>query len=273
MRPAVVVACLLFGLLGGCASTATFTRGSDFRTGACEQRTPEVFAIRGKIDAALADCVRATMAETTRELALDTVGGSVDAALDIAERMEGRALLMRVEGECNSSCANYFLPLARRIEVAPDGMVLLHGSVDPWTLHRFRARRAEFEALQIEAGHSPEEVEADFAKAITGFELTAERQAVFARRHGVAPGWLLYRTAGSGTVVGLDNPPPRSRAILVEERMMRTCLPGVEVAPYQATLERHWIRSYRWLGLKWARIAPSGQAACSEISTATVTRP
>lgn len=264
MRAACAILFAATALLGGCASTSSFSVRSEAeaRTGACEQRTAEVFAISGKIDAELAECVRQTFAETTRELALDTEGGSVEAALDIAEILEGRGLTMRVEWQCNSSCANYFLPLARRIEFSPRAMVLLHGSIDPWTIDRWRSRKSEFITLQARIGRSTEEAEVAFAGMLARSEATATRQAEFARRHNVAPGWLLYRTPGSGDVAGLDHEPDRSRAILVEEPMMRSCLPDVEIAPYQQLLERHWTRSLRRLGLIWVRIAPSGRAVC-----------
>lgn len=264
MRAASAIFFVATALLGGCASTSTFNArpAAEARTGACEQRTAEVFAITGEIDAELSRCVRETFAGSTHELVLDSQGGSVEAALDIAEILEGRGLTMRVEGQCNSSCANYFLPLARRIEFSPRSIVLLHGSIDPWTIDRFRSRKSEFMALLAKNGRSVEEAEIAFAESMARTETTATRQAEFAQRHNVAPGWLLYRTPGSDDVPGLDPEPTRSRAILVEERMMRSCLPGVEIAPYQQALASRWLRSYRRLGLIWERIAPSGQTVC-----------
>jgi hypothetical protein len=264
MRAAWAILFAATALLGGCASTSAFNArpAAEARTGACEQRTAVVFAITGEIDAELSRCVRETFDESTRELVLDTNGGSVEAALDIAGILAGRGLTMRVEGECNSSCANYFLPLARRIEFSPRSIVLLHGGVDPWTIDRFRSRKSEFMALQARNGRSVEEAEVAFAEFLAKVETTATRQAEFAQRHGVAPGWLLYRTPGSDDVTGLDHEPSLSRAILVEERMMRSCLPGVEIAPYQPALASRWLRSYRRLGLLWERIAPSGRTVC-----------
>lgn len=264
MRAVTPVLVLAIALLAGCASSPPFSArpASEARTGVCEQRTAEVFAIAGRIDAELARCVRETFAESTRELVLDTEGGSVEAALDIAETLQNRGLLMRVEGDCNSSCANYFLPLARRIELAPRAMVLLHGSIDPWTIDRMRSNKAEFMAMQARGGRSPEEAEAAFAAMVSKVETQAARQAQFARRHAVAPGWLMYRTPGSDDIRGLVDYPTSVRAILVEEPMLRSCLPGVEIAPYQEALERHWTRSHRRFGLFWSRIGPSGRAVC-----------
>lgn len=259
---APVLACLL--LTGGCVTTSTFaTRTAETpRTGACEQRTAETFVIRGGIDAEMALCVRETLADTTRELVLDSEGGSVEAALDIADLLAGRDQTMRVEGECNSSCANYFLPLARRVAFSPDAMVLLHGSVDPWTIDRWRNRKSEFMATQIADGRTPEAAEAAFASLLRTAETIAAREEAFAARYGVRPGWLLRREPGSTVVPGLTSQPPSGRAILVEEPMMRSCLPNVEIEAYQAALDRHWLKGLRRLGLRWNRIVPSGSAAC-----------
>ena len=256
---APVLACVL--LTGGCATSSTRTADTP-RIGVCEQRTAEVFVIRGEIDAELARCVRETLADTTRELALDSEGGDVEAALDIADLLAGRDLTMRVEGECNSSCANYFLPLARRVSISPNAMVLLHGSVDRWTIERWRNRRSEVLATQIASGRTPEAAKAAFASSLRHADATAARQDAFAARHGVRPGWLLYREPGSGVVPGLTTQPPPGRAILVEEPMMRSCLPNVEIDAYQDALERRWLRSLRRLGLRWASIIPSGPATC-----------
>lgn len=254
--------------IAGCASQAAFTSRSadEVRSGACEQRSPEVFVIRGEIDAELAACVRHTFDDTTRTLALNTEGGSVEHALDIAEVLQNRRLVMRVEGECNSSCANYFLPLAARIEFSPEAIILLHGSVDPWTIDRWRNRRAEFMAMEAAQGRDAAKAEESFQSLLTLAERLVERQADFARRHRVASGWLMVRRPGSGEIPGLAPQPGKGQAILVEEAMMRSCLPHVEIQPYQAQVDRRWTRSYRRLGLIWKQIAPSGRTVCIDTS-------
>jgi len=145
-----------FLLLGGCASSSVFTFGADRPADElrCEQRSDRVFAISGKIDDAMAACVRAKFQPTTRELILNSEGGNVSAALDIAEILEGKRLHMVVEGQCNSSCANYVLPLAGRITIRPGAVALLHGSIDPWTVEKFKRGRNEFLKLQAKAGRS-----------------------------------------------------------------------------------------------------------------------
>jgi hypothetical protein len=126
-----------------------------------------------------------------------------------------------------------------------------------------RANKPAFMAIQARNGRTTEQAEAEFAGLISKPEALATRQAEFARAHAVAPGWMLFRMSGSDGIPGLVNHPTAVRAILVEEPMLRSCLPNVEIAPYQATLERHWTHSYRRLGLLWERIGPSGRAVCS----------
>ena len=142
------------------------------RAADCRQQTPEVFVLAGEIDQALADCVAARLQPTTREVILNSRGGSVGQALDIAERFEGRRLTMRVRNECNSSCANFFLPLAGRLIVERGAVIGLHGSADPMLIAGARARGATEEEIQR-------------------LTRVADRQMAFARRNAIPPGWLM----------------------------------------------------------------------------------
>lgn len=250
--------------LGGCATSPVFTSGvarspGDLR---CEQQTSEIFAISGEIDDVMTACVRSELRPTTRTLILNSEGGSIDAALDIAELFEGRRLAMQIEGQCNSSCANYLLPLAGRITLMPGAIILLHGGVDPWTIDNFRRRRAEFLKMEAKAGRSEAVAAEAFDELIAISEELRVRQADFARRNGIPPGWLLYREPGFSRVQGMADQPRRGRAVLVEEPMLRSCL-SAAITPYQEELSREVLRSPKRLSLLWARIVPSGDARCT----------
>lgn len=216
----------------------------------CRQQSPEVFVLRGEIDQALADCVAQRLRPTTREVILDSRGGSVGPALDIAERFEGRRLTMRVRSECNSSCANYFLPLAGRLIVEPGAIIGLHGSLDPMLVASTRSR-----------GQSEETVE----KLIQ----TAQRQMIFARRNNIHPGWLLYRLADATATEALEGAwgglTGERRMFIVEERMARSCLPNVEIVPYQAHLEAGPLRPDRAERLHRRGIARSATVVCNSM--------
>lgn len=58
--------------------------------------------------------------------------------------------------------------------------------------------------------------------------------------------------------------------------MLRSCLTGADIQPYQDDLQRRWLRSYRRIGLYLSRIEPSGAAVCvpaSEGSTGRASGP
>lgn len=253
----------LVGVFVALAVSGPSFAASDAKPG-CRQETPETFVIHGSIDAAMANCVRERFQLTTRELVLRSPGGDVSSALEIAERFEGRRLTMRVRRQCSSSCANYFLPLAGRIVIEPGGTIVIHGSIDPWTIARMAGRREEFVAEQMRGGAKAEDAHARYDQRVASGQALVERQATFAARNRILPGWLLYREAGAdgGQVTGLSAAPRDGRYILVEESMLRSCLPEVEVETFQADLRRHWLRSFRRLGLMWTQTRPSGAAVC-----------
>ncbi|RZJ80098.1 MAG: hypothetical protein EON88_32320 [Brevundimonas sp.] len=216
---------------------------------ACRQQSPEVFVLTGEIDQALADCVAERLQPTTREVILNSRGGSVGPALDIAERFEGKGLTMRVRRECNSSCANYFLPLAGRLIVERGAIIGLHGSIDPMLIADSRDR-------------------GDTVAAVNLIQ-TAQRQMAFARRNDIHPGWLLYRRAGATATEGLDGAwggqTSASRMFIVEERMARSCLPNVEIVPYQADLEATVLRADRLERLQRRGVARSATVVCNGV--------
>lgn len=259
IRPwAAAVAALI---VSGCAHTSVEDpRALATAAPACRQETAERFWLTGPVTAEMAACVAATFQPTTRELILQSPGGDVFSALDIAQRFEGRRMTMRVRGRCSSACANYFLPLAGRIVVEPGALIEIHGSADPWTVDRFLTSD---EAEMRTQGVAQADVAVRIERARIKLTALVERQAVFAERNGIAPGWLLYRTPGSDEVRGLSGWPGKGAFILVEEPMLRSCLPGVEIEPFQAELERRWLRSIRRLRLMWTGTVPSGQVVCS----------
>lgn len=256
---ALVFAALL--ALGGCATTAS---GSGERDPVCRQETADTVRIEGSIDQAMADCIAAVWQPTTRVLILNSPGGDVATALDIAVRFEGQGLEMRVDGECNSSCANYFLPLARRIVVEPGSVVMLHGSVDPMLRDRMIRDHRAFLLQRGEEGLSSEEAEALFQRGVERIDAMIARQSEWAERNGVPPGWLLYRYPGSNDVAGIEGEPDGDvrRGLLVEEAMMRSCLRNVEIAPYASRYGSGPINALRALVVRLRGFAWSGEMRC-----------
>lgn len=256
-----VLSITVFLTLGGCATTAG---GSTQAELVCAQQSTETFRIGGSIDQSMADCIAAAWQPTTRVLILDSPGGDVATALDIAARFEGQGLEMRVDGECNSSCANYFLPLARRIVVEPGSVVMLHGSVDPALRARMTQDRADFLRDRMAEGATPEEAQAAFDAGVARIDAMIARQAEWAGRNGVPPGWLLYRQPGSTDIVGIAGEPDGDvrRGLLVEEAMMRSCLRNAEIAPYASRYGSGPINALMALVVRLRGFAWSGEMRC-----------
>lgn len=224
----------------------------------CRQDSPTVFVIQGEIDAAMATCVKARFQSTTTELLLNSQGGSVEAAIEIAQHFEGQRINMHVRKECSSSCANYFLPLAGRLIVEPGALIVIHGGADPMLVEKMR-----------------EEGEPELV--VTALSQLAERQMDFARRNGIHPGWLLYRQSGQAESDALDGDwegaSTAIRAYIVEERMARSCLTGVEILPFQDALDEDLLSPSRAQNLHQQGIARSGSIVCNSMGWDDVIAP
>lgn len=216
----------------------------------CEQVNATTFILAGPVNEAMADCVRVHLAPTTTELVVDSGGGDLSYALDIVELLEPLTLTVRIRERCYSSCANYFLPLARRLVVEPGGAIVLHGGADPKFLQEGMLEQRDRRVREImrDAGVSRAEAEARFAASVDGVRTLMDRQRAFADRHNVGMGWFLYREEDDRDVgrwlTGRRGPKPHPFGwsyMLVEEPMLRSCLPDVEIEPFQQRLEAEFI--------------------------------
>jgi hypothetical protein len=60
-------------------------------------------------------------------LVIRSEGGDVRAAIAMAEEVRRRGMQIRIRGYCNSSCANYLLPVAVAVVAEQGARVVLHG--------------------------------------------------------------------------------------------------------------------------------------------------
>lgn len=177
-------------------------------------------SITGPTDRRMLDCLlqRDGAPDT---LQINSLGGNVEYALALAERLAPSAPRVIVDGNCSSSCANYILPIARQIVLLPDALILLHGSADPALLARFERDGSGSDA----------------------FRRIAERQARFVAAQGIAPGWLLYRTGeaddppwGAHVTGSPDDGGETGRFLLVGEDFMRSCLPTIPIEGFAGSI-------------------------------------
>lgn len=237
---------MLSKLLPALAALALLALGGVAHAGTCEQRSPTVFVLKGSTDQAMADCVAATLKPTTTELVVDSEGGNVNTAMDIAERLSALDnLTIRIDGQCSSSCGNYVLPMGRKLLVGKLAIIDLHGGVDAGVINKAAPQdRARLQA-------------------------TAERQVAFARKHGIPPGWLFYHTAAAPLRVdALDGAfrwklGPDDRFYLPETPMLRSCLPRLDVSAYDAWLKSQ-LTAERLARLKKNGVVPTGTIICND---------
>ena len=172
--------------------------------------------ISGSTNQKMLACVKKHLTKNVEVLEVKSFGGRVDTAIQIAEVLAPHKLHIEINTSCSSSCANYFLPVARRITLLPNSQIILHGSID-----------SGFVARMKNAG-------------LSGFETLVNRQKGFVKSHNVHPGWLLYRSPDdyknktNGQYITGEhhywaNTQPSGKLFLVEEAFIRSCLPHIEI--------------------------------------------
>lgn len=98
---------------------------------------------------------------------VNSLGGDVDASLDIANYMHENNVDIEVQGLCFSSCANYLFPAAAHKEITKNGLVAWHGNV----AHMVELMKNEGEHVLYRLA----------------FKGTVDREAEFFLRVGVSP--------------------------------------------------------------------------------------
>lgn len=91
-----------------------------------EQESMELVLI-GTIDVNMAQAVKElTGRYPIRAVVVDSYGGNIDSAMDIAAILRAKKLDLIVDGRCLSACANYLFPAAARKTVLPGSVVGIH---------------------------------------------------------------------------------------------------------------------------------------------------
>jgi len=207
-------------ILAGCAQNTAKTLAAVI-DGQCEYLSSTELRIQGSINGMTLACVKAGIPASVETLRVDTPGGNVRAAIEIARSFSTRLHII-VEGECNSSCANYFIPLADRLTFMPNAIVVLHGSADQGLVDKSRETLAE--------------------KAFAAVIETHARQAAFVIDYSIHPGWLKTRDKrdyeNSSLGKHLEGTVDVDRKLfgtivmeymVVYEPLLRSCFPDLEI--------------------------------------------
>lgn len=184
-------------LLGACATSPSGTGDNTI----CEA-SGNTIRVVGATNGAMLACMEKF--QNYGRVEITSAGGSVRSAIAIGKKLATMQVELTVVDYCESSCANYLVPVARTLVVRSGARIVLHGSVDEWAV----ARGAPINLY--------------------------ETQRVFAEAHSIPPGWLLMRTETDAlnrrhgsSIVFVDGSDSTGDAmfIIVEPEFLASCLP------------------------------------------------
>jgi hypothetical protein len=225
--------------------------------GACETIAPDTVRLSGAIGDDMKACALSLLTPQITTVIVDSPGGETFAGRAIGNRIGDVSRTLIVDGICMSSCGNYFVPAAARVELTQGSVVGLHGTPDPFTMSGY-----DFEAVIEQQVTKGVLTPSEGAGSLT---LYAEKNAkelaeetAFATRFDVPMGWRHYREADEGPLgwlrhftAGSDQGLKPKNMMLVEGAMISSCLPHIETDGWQETLDQSvFSRPLRWTTLK-----------------------
>jgi hypothetical protein len=123
---AVLTPCVALPAGGGALDVAKLQELGAARR--CERVRPGHVIYAGD-SSNLRGCLEKLGEREIAELRITSGGGDAWKTLETARAWIGRVDLLVIDGLCASSCANYLLPMAKRVRVPPQSYVLVHGSL------------------------------------------------------------------------------------------------------------------------------------------------
>lgn len=243
LRHAAIGLILAAVALPACTSTRILLDPSP-----CLKLDDTTVRLRGEINADMEACAANALTAGVERVVVNTPGGDTQAGRAIARKIAGLPRTLVIDGECSSSCANYFVPAAIRLEATPGSFIAIHGTPDPALMERSRRETSEELASAVMAGEMSE------AERQAALDDLAQRQqaeladeAAFAEMFGVPPGWRLYRESadenlGQTFVRHLNGLPRPSEVkgaavLIVEPTLLESCLPRVDPGSYRIRFE------------------------------------
>ncbi len=212
-------------------------------TSPCRLIKADTLLLEGMIADPMLNCVQAKLHPAVTTVIVNSSGGEVGPGREIGYLIGRAERQLIIREQCLSSCANYFVPAAASVLLEPQSVIGLHGTPDPM-FHDFSELEALVAKLRQTNSSSLAGAERSLAlkKARRAKELAAEQ--AFSERFSVPPGWRHYREVGDHAYAWLrhfqdstqDGVTP-DNFMIVEEDMIRSCLPEVEINAYQDTLD------------------------------------
>ena len=201
-------------------------------------------SLQGQIEKPLIDCMRSLEISKLNTILLDSPGGNVEVAMSVGDMIAPYRPHLIIDKDCNSSCANYWLPLARRITFTKNARIVIHGSIDSGIINKMNEAEKE--------EHS-------------NLKNLIELQARYIDRHNIPRGWMQYRSDYSmgleayhpwlegKPIIPLLNEDIKLNSFLVTEPMLETCLPNIEIYGFKNSYAARASKK------RWRKLAKKGQ--------------
>ena len=231
-----------FWFLAGCASMGL----SAPDLGPCTQVSGQTLRLEGYIDEDMAACAATMLTPEVTRVVVNSPGGLTRPGRAIARKIAETPRTLVVDGWCTSSCGNYFVPAAARLQATPGSYIGLHGTPDPGSDRLFLEQQiAEWDAAVAAGEMSPEARAAqESAWRENSASMFADEDA-FADEFGILPGWRLYRGEDcidpatcflryfTGSLRPRDLPVNGQAMMVVEPDMLESCLPDLDPGNYR----------------------------------------
>lgn len=242
MKPFIALLSLFF--LPACATL--FWAGPPEPVEACQITQPGTLEISGSVNAAMLSCAEANLTPLIDTIVINSWGGDVEAGRAIGRLIGAQPRTLIIDGECLSSCGNYFVPAADKLIMRPGAVIGLHGTLDPMFYAKAENEREMTWAKAAKTGKMSvaeiEQARLEFSQMRTASLADAE---AFAASFNIPKGWRMYRLAGAqqtdflahfeGEIQTLQS--QKLRIMLVTGPMLASCLPHVQTDGYQGHLE------------------------------------
>ena len=245
----------LFGFMGVKQSTLEATSSPD-PVSQCSLIDNTSVKLSGIINKDMKLCAADLITPQIKTVLVNSIGGDVEYGRDIGYLIGDFPRTLIVEKYCLSSCGNYFVPAAQSLELKPGAVIGLHGTPDPYMLssNELEAHLTELTQAGSQSANSAKRV-LDRKIAQRQHHLAEEEK--FAERFSVPLGWRHYRDAGETKEAwrqhfsdGSDNGITVRDFMIVEQTMIASCLPHIEIKNYQDILEKSVLKSRKWRTLE-----------------------
>ena len=212
--------------------------------------------LAGTIDKDMKQCAEDLITPNITTVILNSTGGDVGYGRAIGYRLGNVPRRLIIEKYCLSSCGNYFVPAAQSIELKPGAVIGLHGSPDPQMLSSNELEK-HLSQLSTAGSQSVSSAQRVLDRKILQREQQLAEESKFAKQFSIPMGWRLYRDAdetkdawrkhfvdGSDVGITIDD------FLIVEEKMITSCLPHIEIIKFQDILETSVLKTRRWKTLQ-----------------------